>query len=165
MSYRFKTSMNTHQNLLCGSKAWLLYLIQNTKKHIQVRNEKGKNKNKTCCPISRPASLVFEHTTVCRSGCCVSISHAHISFLTATAGAETRAKTLFLCEDVKLIRQKGNVSYLNALNARFAVVALDVDVNFSVADEAERKERWGGVPLFINLKDLERFLSSPFSVN
>lgn len=140
MSYRFKTSINTHLNLLCGSKA-RLHLIQNTKKHIQVRNEKGNNKNKTCCLISRPASLVFEHTTVCRSGCCVSISHAHISFLTATAGAETRAKTLFLCEDVKLIRQKGNVSYLNALNARFAVVALDVDVNFSVADKAERKEK------------------------
>lgn len=30
--------------------------------------------------------------------------------------------------------------YLNALNARFAVVAFDVDVNLSVANEAEGRE-------------------------
>lgn len=39
--------------------------------------------------------------------------------------------------------QNGSIPYLNALNARLAVVALDVDVNLGVAHKAEGGEAQG----------------------
>lgn len=60
--------------------------------------------------------------------------------MTTIAEVKTHAKAEHLCEDVKQTSDKKEISYLDALNASFAVVPFDVDINFSVANKAERKK-------------------------